>query len=105
MATFNVEIRQRVSGTFSDIIYPKAHWGNIDGKPSTFAPTTHNHAATDITSGVLPLARGGTNRSDGYAVGVVETRASALIKTWAGTQAQYDALGTYDSNTIYYITE
>jgi hypothetical protein len=26
------------------------------------------------------------------------------LRTWIGTQAEYDALGTYDSNTIYYIT-
>ena len=48
MATFNVEMRQRVSGAFSDIIYPKAHWNNIDGKPSTFAPTAHTHGVEDI---------------------------------------------------------
>ena len=24
---------------------------------------------------------------------------------WSGTQAQYNALGTYDNNTFYYITE
>jgi len=24
---------------------------------------------------------------------------------WVGTQAQYDALGTYDSNTLYFIVE
>jgi hypothetical protein len=105
MATFNIEMRQRVSGAFSDIIYPKAHWANIDGKPSTFTPTSHEHSAVDITSGTLPLARGGTNRSDGYAVGVVETRANVLTKTWTGTQAQYDAIGTKDENTLYFIEE
>jgi hypothetical protein len=25
------------------------------------------------------------------------------IKFWNGTQAQYDALGTYDDNTIYFV--
>ena len=76
----------------------------IDSRTS-FPASAHNHSATDITSGILPLARGGTNRSDGYAVGVVETRASTLIKTWVGTQAQYDAIGTKDANTLYHITE
>lgn len=103
MATFNVEMRQRVSGAFSDIIYPKAHWGNIDGKPSTFAPTAHEHSASDITSGVLALARGGTNRADGYAAGVIETRANTVTNIWRGTQAQYDAIGTKDANTLYFI--
>jgi len=54
MATFNVEMRQRVSGSFADIIYPKAHWANIDGKPSTFAPTTHEHAITDLDTTGTP---------------------------------------------------
>jgi len=103
MATFNVEVRQRVGGAFGDIIYPKAHWNNIDGKPATHTPTAHNHNASDINEGTLGLARGGTNRTDGYAVGVVETRNNGLLKFWEGTQAQYDAIGTKDSNTIYFI--
>ena len=104
MAIHNVEMRQRVGGVFGDTIYLKANWANIDGKPSTFTPTSHEHSAVDITSGTLPLARGGTNRSDGYAVGVVETRANVLTKIWTGTQAQYDAIGTKDANTLYFIT-
>ena len=28
-----------------------------------------------------------------------------ITKQWYGTQAEYDALGTYDSNTIYNILE
>lgn len=35
-------------------------WGNIEGKPSTFTPSSHKHAAGDITSGTLSIARGGT---------------------------------------------
>jgi hypothetical protein len=30
---------------------------------------------------------------------------SVYAKAWVGTQAEYDALGTYDKNTIYYITK
>ena len=51
----------------------------------------------------LVLQEGGTGRTDGYAVGVVETRASVLTKIWTGTQAQYDAIGTKDANTLYFI--
>jgi hypothetical protein len=29
----------------------------------------------------------------------------ANLTYWSGTQAQYDALGTYDSSTIYFIEE
>lgn len=32
-------------------------WANITGKPSTFTPGPHTHAAADITSGVLAVAR------------------------------------------------
>lgn len=64
-------------------------------------PTAHS---TDLlTSGTLGVARGGTGRTDGYAVGVVETRASVLTKIWTGTEAQYDAIGTKDANTLYFI--
>ena len=34
----------------------------------------------------------------------VNNRDSSGLSFWAGSQAQYDALGSYDSNTIYYVT-
>lgn len=37
-------------------------WGAITGKPDTFPPSTHNHAAGDINSGILGVARGGTGK-------------------------------------------
>ena len=61
------------------------------------------HSTNLLTSGTLGIARGGTGRTDGYAVGVVETRASVLTRIWTGTQAQYDAIGTKDANTLYFI--
>ncbi len=50
MATYNVEMRARVGGTFADIVYLKAHWNNIEGLPSTFTPTSHTHGVTDLTA-------------------------------------------------------
>ncbi|MGB4203997.1 MAG: hypothetical protein WBJ84_00065 [Bacteroidales bacterium] len=35
-------------------------WGDITGKPSKFPPKGHFHSATEITSGTLDVARGGT---------------------------------------------
>lgn len=35
-------------------------WADITGKPSTFTPAAHTHAAADITSGLLPVSLGGT---------------------------------------------
>ena len=32
-------------------------WGDVTGKPTTFAPATHTHAAGDINSGTLADAR------------------------------------------------
>ena len=41
----------------------KAAWANVTGKPSTYAPSAHNHSATEITSGTLAVARGGTGQT------------------------------------------
>lgn len=35
-------------------------WSNLPGKPSSFTPASHNHSASNITSGTLGVARGGT---------------------------------------------
>ena len=35
---------------------PSPAWGDITGKPSTFTPSAHNHAWSDITSGVPTYA-------------------------------------------------
>lgn len=33
------------------------HWNNVTNKPSTYPPSTHQHAANDVTSGVFDVAR------------------------------------------------
>ena len=35
-------------------------WSEVSGKPGTFPPSGHNHDAANISSGTLPVARGGT---------------------------------------------
>lgn len=35
-------------------------WGEVTGKPATFAPAAHEHAGEDITSGVINRARLGS---------------------------------------------
>lgn len=37
-----------------------AAWTEVTSKPSTFTPSAHNQSAATITSGTLPVARGGT---------------------------------------------
>ena len=38
-------------------------WGSVSGKPGTFPPSGHNHDASAIVSGILPIARGGTGNT------------------------------------------
>ncbi|WP_121363447.1 pyocin knob domain-containing protein [Pseudomonas aeruginosa] len=42
-------------------------WASLPGKPATFPPAGHNHDASQITSGVLPLSRGGLGNAVGQA--------------------------------------
>lgn len=42
-------------------------WASLPGKPATFPPSAHNHDASQITSGVLPLSRGGLGNAVGQA--------------------------------------
>ena len=68
------------------------------------AASSHNHSASEITSGTLSIARGGTGRTDGRSTGVIETRANVSTQFWTGTQAEYDNL-TPDADTLYFIEE
>src|SRR5699024_8494767 len=46
--------------TLVDFFAKKSHthtWGQITGKPTTFAPSAHTHSANDINSGTLNIAR------------------------------------------------
>lgn len=40
-----------------------------------------------------------------YVDGVIDSNTSNTVKTWTGTKAQYNALSTKDSNTLYNITD
>lgn len=40
-----------------------------------------------------------------YIDGIIDSNTSNTIKTWTGTKAQYDALSSKDSNTLYNITD
>ncbi len=39
-------------------------WASLPGKPANFPPSGHNHDASQITSGILPLARGGVGANN-----------------------------------------
>lgn len=38
-------------------------------------------------------------------IGTTAIDLTPYTKTWVGTQAEYDALGTYEKNTVYFITK
>ena len=70
------EIEEKLIGTItshSHALPTHTHTkSQITDFPTSMPPTAHS---TDLlTSGTLGIARGGTGRTDGYAVGVVETR-------------------------------
>lgn len=60
-------------------------WSGVTGKPSTFAPSAHNHSASEITSGTLPVARGGTGRTDGKAAALTTARTISLTGDVTGS--------------------
>lgn len=66
----------------------------LDGK----AATVHTHAISDVTG--LQTALDGKQAAGNYVVA-----ASTGAKLWIGTQAQYDAIVTKDSTTLYNITD
>lgn len=55
MTAYNVELRKNDGSAFSDLFYPKTTWAMVDGKPSTFTPTGHQHVKADITDLGSPL--------------------------------------------------
>lgn len=79
----------------------------LDGK----AGLAHTHAQTDITGFATALSA----KADASSLSAVATTGSyndltdaptggGTLSTWQGTQAQYDALSTYDGSTIYTVT-
>lgn len=80
-----------------------------------FTPSTQAPALTGLSEGgeeetpeqyeyISNITTAGTNRLI-KARAIEETNASANIKEWVGTVAQYEALLTKDTNTIYHITD
>lgn len=63
-------------------------WGDITGKPTTFAPAAHTHAIAD-TTGLQSALDGKVN---------------GTVTIWTGTQAAYDAIATKSPTTLYFIT-
>lgn len=57
--TRNVYIRSMYNNNWGSwgLLGGSTAWADITGKPSTFAPSSHNHSGANITSGTVPYAR------------------------------------------------
>lgn len=101
-------------------------WGDVTGKPSTFAPAAHSHAISEVTSlqssldAKAPLASPAfTGAPTVSGVSIVlgndaklydarkalssDNGTASAVTTWYGTQAQYDAIVSKDAATEYNI--
>ncbi|MEA4955759.1 MAG: hypothetical protein VB096_09665 [Pseudoflavonifractor sp.] len=60
-------VKATLKGYFDNLYAAATHthaWSAITGKPASYPPSAHEHAAADITSGILPVVRGGTDAAD-----------------------------------------
>ena len=73
----------------------RVEWDNVTGKPGTFTPSSHTHAAGDVTSGTLPIARGGTG-----ATTVASARENLSVPSRRGTVSAV-SVGGEDSSGQY----
>ena len=65
-------------------------WSGITGKPSEFTPEAHTHTATDITSGILVIANGGTGNSQGKATGLTTARNFSISGKVTAAEVSFD---------------
>lgn len=82
-------------------------WSEVTGKPSTFTPSSHTHAAGDITSGTIAAAR--LPSASTSAAGIVQlssatnSTSTTLAATASAVKAAYDLAAskwTYNEGTI-----
>ena len=99
----------------SDVGHSHA-WSEVTSKPSVFPPATHSHTAAEVgaakashthTKGEVGL--GNVDNTSDASKPVSTAQQAALDAkepaSWTGTQAQYDALGTYDAGRTYYVVD
>lgn len=112
------------SGSYNDLTNKptlfNGTWSALSGKPATFPPSAHSHVWSDISnppdifSGDYndltnkPTLFNGTwasltGKPSTFTPPVANETTLGGVKVWFGTQAQYDALGTKVSDTMYYI--
>ncbi|MGR0133842.1 phage tail-collar fiber domain-containing protein [Pseudomonas aeruginosa] len=71
------------------------NWSSLPGKPATFPPAGHNHDASQITSGILPLAQGGlgannaTTARSNIGAGTIATASLGASGWWRDNDTGY----------------
>ena len=61
--TANYHLHKPAAADFYDVADQNANMDIIDAGLAQCAPAEHEHTAEDVTSGVLPVARGGTGQT------------------------------------------
>lgn len=96
------------SGDYNDLINvpPPSTTGGFSGNYNdlTNKPTLFNGNYNSLTNKPTKLSQF-TNDLTMTATKVVNKRTGQAMEEWVGTQAQYDAIGSKDPNTRYWITE
>lgn len=72
-------------------------WGEVAGKPASYPPVSHSHPASEI-SDVIPVAKGGTGRTDGKAVALASSRTISLSGDVTGS-GSFDGSGNVNIYT------
>jgi hypothetical protein len=95
------EIEAKLIGTITSHNHDGVYEPKNANIQSHISSTSNPHGVTKSQVGLGNV----DNIADAnkYVQGVRETRANTNTKIWTGTQAQYDAIGTKDANTLYFI--
>lgn len=108
MADLDITLKRHnggTSGTLSDYddLKPTTTWTQVENKPTTFTPTSHTHATSDITSGTLAIARGGTGSSSFTGSGgVIYYNSQSSILSVGGAASQNNVLMATGYNGTHY---
>lgn len=79
---------------------------NTDNKDSVVAAINEINAKSDSAVKDIDNMSITANTSNKLqASGVIDNNSSDVVKTWTGTKAEYDAIGTKNARTLYYITD
>lgn len=81
----NYGIEVKYNGTWAQVGSGNVDWPNITNKPTTYAPSAHTHAGTDITSRVA-AATDAIGSQSGWTNNVGGT---SFFQVWVGNDASY----------------